>query len=812
MDFDPPPQTPQTLPAQDSNPLLELPLQSSRKAFLCALARGPVVLTAPTGSGKSTLVPIWCAAVQNDNPQAGRTLVVEPRRVACRALYRFVDAHKTHPTQSVGYTVRHEHGGPANARIRYVTPGVALRMIAEAEAGLAAFDTIIVDEFHERGMENDLVLALLKEQRGEKNLVVMSATIDLERLAQWLGASQIQGRGRQYPVETTYTGGPHVPSTRNLDERVIGGVRQALTRSARGDVLVFLPGKAEIAQCKRALRSCLAADFAIDLLALHGGLPAHEQDRAFGHARKRRVILATNVAESSVTLPGVRVVVDSGLEKRTTYRNARSILSLLPISAESAVQRAGRAGRLGPGHAIRLWDAKGVLRPATPPEILREDLDPLLLQTAALGRTVTDLDFLDPPDAKAVAAAEQRLHGMGLLTDTGNLTATGARAARLPLDPLFANLVVAAQQRSKPALLADVVDLVATLSVAGPLFARRPRPDDTAPASDSAAELPTCDGVARIQALRGIGPCAKLAQAKRLAEARRIAAQLRARLGMPNSRPTAPQAGRELAVLAVETAPGCAFVKKGRTYGGPGMELKLAQESFAPQNAEALAVIDTHSVRTKGLRATHLATCALPLSKKQLAAAHIGTTTLKDVSISKGRFVGVRMITYGGVTLERQETLLAPQESPQAAALLIERGRLWPELFDRLDEKLAEIALFFQSKGQPLPHPRNPHRYLADRLRELGLAGPADLDLLESADLLPATVPKEELAAFRKQYPITIDLRDRTLQAKYDFPTRRVTLVHQSGRTAPPPSPSQLPSWSGWTVVYRVHSRQWKLR
>ena len=427
------------MPSPSATPSLldSLPLHSLRADFVAALEQSPVVLSAPTGSGKSTLAPLWCAAAER------RTLVIEPRRVACRALYRFLAAHSG---LRVGYAVRHERQDP-DAQVLFVTPGVATRLLASGE--VARFDAVVVDELHERRMDVDLLLSLLREQRARPgralDLVVMSATLDTARVARWLGAAQLEGKARTYPVERHHLGDVDVPSARGLDGRVVTGVRQALKLAADGDVLVFLPGKGEIRDAERALGAALPNP----VLPLHAALPKREQDRVFEPSDARRVILATNVAESSVTIPSVRAVVDSGLERRTSYRQARSVLSLAPISAQSATQRAGRAGRVAPGVAVQLWSAGGILRPDTPPEIQREDLDPLVLMAGHLGRRLGELDLLDPPEGPALEAALARLSRMGLVDETGALTPRGHRAARLPVDPLLAALCLAALESAR---------------------------------------------------------------------------------------------------------------------------------------------------------------------------------------------------------------------------------------------------------------------------------------------------------------------------------------------------------------------------
>jgi len=365
------------------------------------------VVTAPTGSGKSTMVPRWATA-------RGRVLVVEPRRVACRALASRVAELDGVPLGSseVGYRVRDEDRARRDTRLLFVTPGVALRMIAQD--GLAPFDVLVLDELHERRLDVDLLLALALD-RFRGRLVAMSATLDGPRVAQHLGGAHIHAPGRLHPVTVHHVpgegriGGTLLPDVRGLEARLA----QALGRAAQdpGDVLVFLPGKAEIAAALPVAQR--AGDY--EALPLHGGLSLDQQARVFRPTRRRKVILSTNVAETSLTIPGVGVVIDSGLVRRTQYHRGRGFLTLTPVALDAAEQRAGRAGRTAPGVCYRLWDRAAQLAPRTPPEVARESLVPLLLGAAACDARPEDLRWLDPPPAHAVEAARRDLFDLGPL-------------------------------------------------------------------------------------------------------------------------------------------------------------------------------------------------------------------------------------------------------------------------------------------------------------------------------------------------------------------------------------------------------------
>ena len=384
-----------------------------------------MVLSSPTGSGKSTEVPRWCT---------GRVLVIEPRRIACRSLAaRVAELEGTQLGDGVGYLVRDEARAHDATRIVFATPGLLLRN----RELLDGAQCVILDEFHERSLDLDLLLALLLRARRQ-GLVIMSATLEGERVAEHVGGLHLTAAGRAYDVAVRYMPGAELkPHAAELAARV----QRALDAAASdpGDILVFLPGKAEIEACQQSLRGKFT------FVPLHGGLNLNEQRRAFDKAPQRKVILATNVAETSLTIPGVGVVIDSGLLRQTRYHDGRSYLVLGAIAEDSAAQRAGRAGRTAPGVCYRLWSASAQLQPNTPPEIHRESLVPLVLTAAAWGERVEDLPLLDAPKAYALEAARTELARWGALQGPAALSDSGRALFALPIDPAHARLLVAAR-------------------------------------------------------------------------------------------------------------------------------------------------------------------------------------------------------------------------------------------------------------------------------------------------------------------------------------------------------------------------------
>ncbi|MGH8083728.1 MAG: ATP-dependent helicase HrpB [Lysobacter sp.] len=442
-----------------------------------SLATHPrLVLEAPPGAGKTTQVP---PALLDAPWLAGRRiLMLEPRRVAARAAAQFMARQRGESVgQTIGYRIRFDNQVSAQTRIEVVTEGILTRMLQD-DPTLEGVGAIVFDEFHERHLAADLGLALALDVqsalRDDLRLVVMSATLDGERLAQFLDAPRLSSAGRSFPVEVD-----HFPARREekLEHHARRAVEQALAVHP-GDVLVFLPGQREIARAQQALAT-LPAD--ADILALHGELPVEQQSRVLQpHPDgRRRVVLATNVAESSVTLPGVRVVIDSGLAREPRYdpNSGFGRLDVVAIAQASADQRAGRASRVAEGWAYRLWPQSQRLEPQRRPEIAQVELAGLALELAAWGDP--DLRFVDPPPPGPMAAARELLRRLGAIDDA-TITALGRRMLALGTHPRLAAMLLA---RTDPNERALVCDLAALIEARDPL---RPLPGK--PRSDALVE------------------------------------------------------------------------------------------------------------------------------------------------------------------------------------------------------------------------------------------------------------------------------------------------------------------------------------
>ncbi len=434
---------------------VDLPIDSLLPGIVRAVGDdGRLVLQAKPGAGKTTRVP----PALLDLAGGEEVWVLEPRRIAARlAAARVAEEIGEKPGGTVGYRVRLEDVGGPDTRLRYVTEGIFMRRFAR-DPTLAGVSILVLDEFHERHLQSDFALAaacsLKQGVRPDLKIVIMSATLETDSIADHLGgAPVIRSQGRLHHVDIEHA--PH-QNERPLSERVAAAVRGAIkgrgaAEPASGDILVFLPGAAEIRRTREALAT-FAKEKNLDLFPLHGTLPAAEQDQAVRRGERRKVILATNVAETSITIPSVTTVIDSGLERVASHSPWSGLPSLevRSISRSSATQRAGRAGRVAPGRCIRLYsqhDLHG--RPEhISPEIVRTDLSELWLVSASAGvEDPAALPWLDRPPEAALEAARKLLRELGAITDKGVVTPTGKEMAKLPVHPRQGRLLVEASRR-----------------------------------------------------------------------------------------------------------------------------------------------------------------------------------------------------------------------------------------------------------------------------------------------------------------------------------------------------------------------------
>jgi len=536
-----------------------LPIDPVLPALLDALRlRGSAVLVAPPGAGKTTRVPpaiLDGGLARAEGGKDGRIILLEPRRVAARAAARRIAAERGGELgDEVGFRIRFERRETPRTRILVVTEGMLVALLQQ-DPFLEGISTLVFDEFHERNLDSDLALAmavrLREEARPDLRIVAMSATIDPEPLARFLGGAEpapiIESPGRLHPITIRHR---PPPKGERLEASVTGAVEEVLAETS-GDVLVFLPGRGEIGAAERVLKASAAAR-EVDILPLHGELPAPEQDRALRAGARRRVVLATNVAESSVTVEGVTAVVDSGLARvpRLDLSVGLDRLERGPISRASADQRAGRAGRIAPGLCLRLWSPleERALRATEVPEISRVDLSAPVLQLLAWGETdLGGFPWFEAPERASLERALHLLERLGAVRQ-GRITPVGERLARLPLSPRLGRLVLAAASFGH---LPQLALAAALLSERDPL--RAPPDARRGPPGGSRVDRTDSDILTRLQLLES--PAARRSESLQRGAVHRI---LRARDQIERS--ARRHLGEVSSGLSIEEALGCALL------------------------------------------------------------------------------------------------------------------------------------------------------------------------------------------------------------------------------------------------------------
>jgi len=650
-----------------------LPVDAALPALREALAtRGAAVLEAPPGAGKSTVVPL--ALLDEPWARGGRLLLLEPRRLAARAIaQRMAATLGERVGETVGYRMRLDTRVSAATRLEVVTEGVLTRMLQDDPA-LEGVAGVIFDEFHERSLQADLGLALAIDARTELSpqlrLLVMSATLDGAAVARLLGdAPVVSAPGEVFPVTTHYAGrgAPALPAASPREEppeKVVARLTQRALREAAGDVLVFLPGAREIRRVRELLE---AQDLGrgVRVLPLYGDLGGDEQQAALapGAPGTRKVVLATNIAETSLTIPGVRVVVDSGLARRALFDpvTGMSALETRRISRASAEQRQGRAGREAPGACYRAWSegAHASLAPFTPAEILEADLTPLALELASWGtRDARALAWLDAPPAALLASAAQLLERLGALDPGGRITPHGRAMARLPVHPRLAHLLLCARELGS-------LPLGALLAA---LLSERDLLRGMAAAAD--ADIRT-----RIELVRGERAPAgvdrtSLERVRRAARdlERQVSAERSGSVSRPPARRGAPQADEGL-LLAFAWPD-----RIGRRRGAAGGSFTLANGRgavFAAAQSlarrEFLVAVDLDD-RERDARIL----LAAPLEREQLLehfAARIRRVDEVAWSTREQAVIARRAVLLDALTLEEQPLADPPADAVRAAML-----------------------------------------------------------------------------------------------------------------------------------------------
>ncbi|MGF1634818.1 MAG: ATP-dependent helicase HrpB [Phycisphaerae bacterium] len=659
--------------------LTPLPIDGHLPQVLAALqAHGAAVLVAEPGAGKTTRVPpaVWHSGMLPPGHDA--VVVLQPRRVAARASATRI-AQEQHVTlgQEVGYHVRFDRRLSSDTKVRVLTEGVLNRQIL-GDPELAGVGCVILDEFHERSIHADMAVALLKEVRQalrpDLKLLVMSATLDAGPVAAFLGDCPVLNvPGRTYPVTVTYAGSR--PQD-DLADRIARELSARLPETP-GHVLVFLPGVGEI---NRTLAACtpLANREDLFLLPLHGSLPLEEQVRALEPSRRQKVICATNIAETSLTIEGVTLVIDSGLARVAAYDAGRGVdrLGLESISRASAEQRAGRAGRTAPGHCVRLWSQMehAKLKPFDEPEIRRVDLAPILLDLANWGQQPDRFAWFEPPAEVALLRAADLLQDLGATRD-GCITPLGKTLSRWPIHPRLGRLLLAAGE--------------AGLHEAGAQLAAMLEERDLLPAEAAGTTLTDSDLLWRLDLLqkqdRRLDP-GVVQRVRRIAEQLRPAGSSQGRPAASGGRSRTP-AGEEAALLRAtllaypdrvcrrrESDPDAALM-----VGGVGVRLGRAS---GVRRGELFVAVETRDDPDRPGREA-VVNLASRIEEPWLAELFPGSVkrvVTAEYDSARGRVVGVGRLMYRDLPLrESTDAAVPPAEAadalkrqflPEAEALL----------------------------------------------------------------------------------------------------------------------------------------------
>ncbi len=673
-----------------------------------------IVIEAPPGAGKTTRVP----PALLDAGLAGEVWVLEPRRLAARMAARHVAEESGEPLGGkVGYQVRFEEVAGPRTRLRFVTEGVLTRRLL-VDPRLDRVGAVVIDEFHERHIQADLALALLaklqREFRPDLKLAVMSATLDAAPVARFLGdAATIRSEGRMYDVAIEHLARP---DERPLEEQVSGALRKALDRGIDGDILVFLPGAAEI---RRSIAACEKSGWDLLLLPLHGDLSADEQDRAVKPCDRRKVIFSTNVAESSVTIDGVTTVIDSGLARVAGHSPWSGIptLTVSRISRASAAQRAGRAGRTRPGVCFRLYTETDLLaRPEhDQPEILREDLAELALDLHGAG--IADLrqfQWFEPPPTEALEAADDLLARLGAIDGEGKITATGRRMLGFPLHPRQSRLLVEAAARGVAAEGCLIAALIGERDIlAGKLFAgeRRERkgavehgPSDLLRRLDLFTEVEAAGLHASAVRSAGLDPGAVRA----VDRVRRQLIRMIARAADRSTSPVEDHINKEEALLVSVLAGYPDRVARRRSPGTGNHDLllmngrgaALSPESIV-QDARFLVAVDAGERRDSGRTSTlvRIASRIEPEWLIDLFSDRIAESRETIWNEAASRVEARERMTFDQLVIDEQKI---PDPDPDQAAALLARHALAAgiERFvdrARIDGQLARISFLAET-------------------------------------------------------------------------------------------------------------------
>ncbi|MDA0147389.1 helicase-related protein [Vibrio sp. LaRot3] len=777
--------------------MLQLPIDSLKSDFLNLLKQSDLIVEAETGSGKSTRLPLWAA-------EYGRVLVVEPRRLACTSLAEFLSKQAGQAIgESIGYSIKLHHCANEQTQVMFVTPGVALRWMSENQ--LSDFSTIIVDEFHERRWDTDLLVALLKQNKQHR-VVLTSATIEGEKLAAYLGAKRLHAEGRVYDVAIGHRAkeSRQLPDARHLEQRIRQEV-EALLPDCQGDILVFLPGRKEIAQCQSALSHIEE----IIVAPLHASVTNQQRDIALNPQGKTKVVLATNVAETSLTIANIVAVIDSGLERRTEQRNGRTTLSLKHISKSSAKQRAGRAGRVMDGLCIRLYGEHAALSEVTPPEMFRESLTEAMLASASCGIALDQLEFLQPLPVRSMEQAKTLLLAMNAITPQGFATEHGKKIYPLPIDALLADLVT---RMPTKALQEVMIDYTAILATPGKLY--RLKTGEELREQLALQEPLGCDGQLAIKIIRGETLPGVDVDNEALNEARALSSQMREVFELPQLDVASRYEHRQWVNAIATLHPELVFVRRERrqeAFSNGGLEVVLGRESRFSARSEGAIVLDTHSLPGRGVKQTlTLATQMMPFSFEQMKALDIGEWQQGETVCEDGSTQVEMHLVYAGRVIARE---LQQAEGALAIKPMLEAVKSGDALQGFYSQRKQQIEHWRLYVELGLSDEVKDHQqvtfesWFTEQLIMLELDSMEDLELFSDDDFQFEGIPYWEYEEFAQTYPFTLLLGDLNLDVEYHADKKLVYVIYRDGLRKGDPKRWELPRWKGWRVQYKKASR-----
>lgn len=735
---------------------------------------GAAVILAPTGSGKTTGIPLLLA---EDPSIRGRIVVLQPRRLATRVTaQRVADLlGATLGGEEVGFATRHERAITPRTRIRFLTEGLFLRQMLE-RPGLDGIGAVVLDEFHERSLDADLLFGLmrsLRERRRDLRLVVMSATLAAEPIAAALGAPVLSASTRSFPVEVEYAARPSQEAPEDLAAQAVRSVLEGPHRADAGDLLVFMPGMREIARTIERIEGVAASlREPLEVLPLHGQLSPSEQDRAIRPSAIRKAVVATNVAETSITIEGIRTVIDAGLARVHRRHPLRPLdaLRLESTSRATSDQRAGRAGRTAPGRCVRLWtEAEHLRRPEhSDPEVKRIDLAGALLMLHRLGfEDPRSFPWLEPPEEPSLAGAERTLGLVGAIDRRGVVTSDGRRMASLPVHPRLGRVLIEAASRG----VVDRAARCAAILSERDLFPPGRAPDLSAfdrgedPPSDLFRQERLLESFMSAEDRAAIPPGI---DRRALRDAAFAARQIARACGDLSGQGTNSGTSEDLAVALVRGFPDHLARKPDRLKPHglmPGRRrVRFDRESVLVEGSLEGAALALSIREAPGDSGDTLLSMATRLAPEWLLEALPQSIEERRELVWNARLAAVEERETALVAgIEIDETIRPPRSSEAiaaASALLAEKlesGEAsipgWGDEVERWIDRVRCVGSWFPERGLPSCDERS----LAAMRREIALAAGAvrakDLDSLDVLAAIEATLPREDASFVRAMTP-----------------------------------------------------------